>query len=99
LFFFVPTTLIEEPTQTTYIAAMTSQHISPPLLSPSDAGPPTPPSKEWVLAEEIKNYFWPADVPDTTHPVPFGHCRTLNDSAETPGKLAYVLLYDGETRK
>ena len=79
-------------------------YVPPHLRKKSTNGaqpelPPEPPARlnpNLTLAE-INNHFWPGiddEGYDGPHPPnDGGSSRTLHDSAETPGELAYLILY------
>ena len=72
-----------------------NQSDSKPELPP----PETPPrSNANLTLDEINSYFWPIPEPEDDNdngssPVSEQKGRTLHDSAKTPGKLAFLLLY------
>ncbi|KXT06019.1 hypothetical protein AC578_1315 [Pseudocercospora eumusae] len=47
--------------------------------------------------EDIRHFFWPVDNDNNAQPGRFAQARrgTLNDSAATPGRLSYIVLFAG----
>jgi hypothetical protein len=59
--------------------------------------PPDPFDRNLTL-DEIKNHFWPANDEEEesyNYASDGGNGRTHHDSAQTPGELAFVILYLG----
>lgn len=58
--------------------------------------PPTSDKTEGLLSlGDIRAHFWPATENELPRFSETGEGRTLHDSAATPGKLAYIILFNG----